>query len=85
MMGRWKLAATHARTAMRLNALHAPAHRHLIAALWQAGEQQAARDAAAHYQQVLPGANMGAPRSSSPEALLRSPFVQVLMAAGVPL
>lgn len=85
MMERWDLAIAHARNSMRLNALHAPSHRHLIAALWRAGQREAARTAAATYVQMLPAAGVGATRDSSHEALLRSPFVQVLVAAGVPL
>jgi adenylate cyclase len=85
MMERWDLAIHHARNSMRLNALHAPSHRHLIAALWRSGRQEAARTAAANYVQLLPAAGVGATRETSREALLRSPFVQVLVEAGVPL
>lgn len=85
MMERWDLAAEHARASLRLNVLHGPSHRNLIAALWQAGQHQAARDAAAAYMRLMPTAGVGAPRSASRDELLRSPFVRVLVAAGVPL
>lgn len=85
MMGRYGLAREHAAASIRMNALHAPAHRLLIAAQWQSGEEEAARRSAQDYLRLLPGANTsGSPLTGqAPQA--PSPFARILHAAGVPL
>ncbi len=85
MMQRWDLAATHSRTSLRLNALHGPAHLHLIAALWQSGEHESARQAASNYAELMPGVGIAGNKVTDRQALLRSRFVQAVHAAGVPL
>ncbi|MBT9490098.1 MAG: hypothetical protein IV093_21540 [Rubrivivax sp.] len=83
MAGQFEQAAQHAQASVRLHAMHAPAHRMLIVALWLAGHPHAAREALAHYQRVFPGATVG----SAPAAARRtaeSPFAQALRSAGLP-
>jgi len=76
---RFEPAASHARAAIRRHALHAPAHRLLIAALWRGGERAAAQEAVDNYLLLLPAARAHAGGGSAP-----SPFTRVLEEAGVP-
>ena len=85
VVGRYPQAVEHARESIRRQTLHGPAHRLLVAALWMAGEHDAARRAADNYTRLLPGANVsGSPQSPDQPARLSS-FAQVLQSAGVPL
>ena len=81
---RFKVACAHARSSVRLHALHAPAHRMLIAALWLGEEPDAARQAAAAYLRLIPGANACGTPQAHGVAAIQSPFVKALHAAGVP-
>jgi len=80
---RWALCADHAREAIRMNAMHAPGHRMLVAALWRGGEHAVSRRAAQTYLRLLPGARAGGSAGADDERS-RSPFARVLMSAGVP-
>jgi adenylate cyclase len=89
VIGRYASAVEHGRAAVRRRAMHAPAHRFLIAALWMSGEQAAARAAAADFLRLMPNARVrDSPRSTTagqdadPAV---GPFAQALCAAGVPL
>ena len=84
IMGRFDLAELHARASVRMNAMHAPAHRHLVAALWQCGQHEAARKSAALYVQTLPGANISGTPLSDKANPSSSSFSTILKLAGVP-
>ena len=84
IMGRFDLAELHARASVRMNTMHAPAHRHLVAALWQRGQHEAARKAAALYVQTLPGANISGTPLGEKGNSSSSSFSTVLKLAGVP-
>ena len=84
IMGRFDLAELHARASVRMNAMHAPAHRHLVAALWQRGQHAAARKAAALYVQTLPGAGISGTPLSNKTNPSSSSFSTILKLAGVP-
>lgn len=78
-------AEQHARASLRLNLLHAPAHRLLVAALGLAGQGEAARAAATNYLAVFPGARVSSGFSHATGAAAAStPFASALREAGVP-
>ncbi len=83
-MGSYGLAATHARESIRLHAMHAPPHRLLIASLWRDGQQEPAREAVRNYLRLLPHARVSANPSTGGSGVLKSPFAQALLEAGVP-
>lgn len=78
--GRYPRASQHAREAIRRHALHAPAHRLLVASLWQDDQPEAARRAAGDYLRLMPGA-----RAASGASRTQTPFVLALHSAGLPL
>ncbi|MDO9091253.1 MAG: adenylate/guanylate cyclase domain-containing protein [Rubrivivax sp.] len=84
MMGRFDLTELHARASVRMNALHAPAHRHLVAALWRLGEHDAARQAASNYLKLLPGATVGRTAGSDKVVPTPTSFSTILKLAGIP-
>ena len=73
-----------ARASVRRNAMHCPAHRLLIAALWLQGQVEQARRAAADLVRLIPGARASDGPSATSLARAHTPFVQVLMDAGLP-
>lgn len=77
--GQYGTSAQHAREAIRRHALHAPAHRLLIAALWQQGQQDPATRAVQNYLRLMPDARAHAGGGTQPTA-----FTTVLAQAGVP-
>jgi adenylate cyclase len=77
--GAYDTCARHAREAIRRHALHAPAHRLLIAALWLHGEREAAARAVQNYLRLMPDARAHAGGGTQP-----TPFTLVLADAGVP-
>ncbi len=77
-------AAELARSSVRLNAMHAPAHRLLIVALWLQGQHQLARQAADDLRRLLPNTRAGDGPSAGTLAPSRTPFVQALLDAGLP-
>jgi adenylate cyclase len=81
---RYQQAVEHARVSVRLHALHAPAHRLLIAALWHAGEADAARRAATRYVQLLPDAKAHGSTGAGGATQAETPFTRALHEAGVP-
>lgn len=84
VVGRYDDAARHARASLRRHALHAPAHRGLIGALWLGGRHDEARAAAADYLRALPGATVSGGTSAVGKGVLTSSFARALLAAGVP-
>lgn len=73
-----------ARASVRRNAMHSPSHRLLIAALWLQGQVEQARLAAGDLVRLIPGARASDGPSATGEARAHTPFVQVLMDAGLP-
>lgn len=84
VVGRYDDAARHARASVRLHALHAPAHRVLIGALWMGARHDAARAAVADYLRSFPGATVSAAPAAAGRGKPTSAFAQALLSAGVP-
>ena len=84
VVGRYAEAARHARSSLRLHALHAPAHRVLIGALWMDAQPEAARAAVAVYLRCFPGATVSAAPAAAGHGKPISAFAQALLSAGVP-
>ncbi len=81
---RYAQAAEQARASVRMHALHAPAHRLLIASLWYAGETEAARRAATQYVQLLPEAKAHGSTRAAGTPSVETRFTRALHDAGVP-
>ncbi len=85
VMGNFPHAAQWARASVRRNTMHAVPHRMLVASLWQAGEADAARHAAANFLRLIPSARATDGLSAKSRTPTITPFMRALHAAGVPL
>lgn len=78
-------AQRHAQASLRRHVLHAPPHLVLIAALWNDGQHEAARVAAAECRRHLPELRVGRRITAKPgTASMESPFARALLDAGLP-
>jgi adenylate cyclase len=79
-------AIEHARTSLRLHALHAPSHSLLVASLWMAGQEEAAREVAQSYLKAFPLATIGKRTAvgMGDRASWREHLADAVRSAGVP-
>ncbi|WP_181179248.1 adenylate/guanylate cyclase domain-containing protein [Methylibium rhizosphaerae] len=79
-------AVAHAQASVRLNALHAPSLRILVAALWLSGLHEEARAAVPRLKAVRPNARAGGMRAhiSGSQPVWGGAFDDALRAAGLP-